>query len=393
MSYPFILQGSNLTVVIGTTSHTINKTSITYQKVLDAIKANDWDTVKEVIEPTKMIVNYSQGNVTIKDDTLFWGNTEMHSALSSRMIQMVNEGFDITPMTNFMHNLMKNPSKRSVTELYGFLEKNNLPITPDGYFLAYKKVRQNYFDVHSGTMDNSVGNVVEMPRNEVDDDKDRTCSSGLHFCSKDYLSHFGGERIVIVKINPADVVSIPSDYNDSKGRACRYEVIGEVDNTEGSTTGAFTKSVQANAVNAIKVAPAKVAPVKAGPKTGSTPFYQGYTFGYEGKRHGPLLSSMNYNDHNNYMEGVAKGNSDRINIKDKRYQYVAPVVAAPVATGVVKGTAAWAQAGMVKQEYDRFGRPLSMTKDAIRKREARKAQKANQPKMAAWSGIWPQPKV
>ena len=33
---------------------------------------------------------------------------------------------------------------------------------------------------------------------------------------------------MILKINPADVVSIPTDYNASKGRACRYEVIGEL---------------------------------------------------------------------------------------------------------------------------------------------------------------------
>ena len=92
-------------------------------------------------------------------------------------------------------------------------------------------------------MDNSVGKIVEMERNEVDDDKDRTCSTGLHFCSESYLNSFGGERTVIVKINPRDVVSIPSDYNDSKGRACRYEVIGElgVDPEE-----AFTAPVQEN---------------------------------------------------------------------------------------------------------------------------------------------------
>jgi hypothetical protein len=32
-----------------------------------------------------------------------------------------------------------------------------------------------------------------------------------------------------VKINPADVVSIPSDYNNMKGRASRYEVLREVE--------------------------------------------------------------------------------------------------------------------------------------------------------------------
>lgn len=32
---------------------------------------------------------------------------------------------------------------------------------------------------------------------------------------------------MILKINPADVVAIPADYNNTKGRTCRYEVIGE----------------------------------------------------------------------------------------------------------------------------------------------------------------------
>ena len=57
------------------------------------------------------------------------------------------------------------------------------------------------------------------------------------------MPSFGGSdsRTMILKINPADVVSIPTDYNNSKGRTCRYEVIGElgVDPAE-----AFTDAVQ-----------------------------------------------------------------------------------------------------------------------------------------------------
>lgn len=245
MSYPFLIQGNNIVVVIDNKPHTINKTHITYQRVVDAIKANDWDTVKDVIEPKKVVLDYGQGNVAVQGDKLFWKGEEMHNALSNRMIQMLQDGFPIEPMIQFMENLMQNPSKRAVTELYGFLEKNSLPITPDGHFLAYKKVKQDYKDCYTGTMDNSVGSVVEMERNRVDDDQNRTCSTGLHFCSRDYLNHFGGERVVIVKINPRDVVSIPTDYNDSKGRACRYEVVDEIDKEKADE--AFAKSVQATA--------------------------------------------------------------------------------------------------------------------------------------------------
>jgi hypothetical protein len=84
--------------------------------------------------------------------------------------------------------------------------------------------------------------VVSMERNLVDDDQNRTCSTGLHFCSQDYLRSFGGERIVILKINPRDVVSIPNDYNDSKGRCARYEIVDEIDKDKADE--AFAKTVQ-----------------------------------------------------------------------------------------------------------------------------------------------------
>jgi hypothetical protein len=244
MSLPYLIQGSNIVVVINNQPHTISKTHITYQKVLDAIKANDWATVQDVIEPKKVVINYGAGNVEVQGDELFWKGRPMHNALTTRMIAMLQEGFPVEPLVLFMENLMSNPSKRAVDELYGFLEKNNLPITPDGHFLAYKKVRENYMDCHSGTFNNSIGMICEMERNQVDDDKDRTCSTGLHFCSQEYLNHFGGEHTMILKINPRDVVSIPSDYNNSKGRCSRYEVIGELGvNPED----AFTAAVQAGA--------------------------------------------------------------------------------------------------------------------------------------------------
>jgi hypothetical protein len=157
---------------------------------------------------------------------------------------MLQDGFSVEPLVLFMENIMLNPSARAVNELYGFLERNNLPITPDGYFLAYKKVRDSYLDCYSGTIDNSVGQTPSMQRNKVDDDKDRTCSYGLHFCSKEYLRSFGGSRTMILKINPRDVVSIPTDYNFSKGRACAYEVIGELG---VSADAAFDKAVMTNA--------------------------------------------------------------------------------------------------------------------------------------------------
>ena len=271
MSFPYIVQGSNITVVIGTTPHTVSKNHITYNKLLAAIKAGEWETVQDIIEPKQVVLNFGQGNVSVEGDKIFWKGREMHNALTKRMVAMIQEDFPVEPLIAFMENLMENPSKRAVHELYGFLEKNTLPITSDGCFLAYKKVRQDYFDVHSGTvlnkpaayltdedtaaLEEAVGKnnevtvavedgvtVVSMERNLVDDDQNRTCSTGLHFCSQEYLRSFGGERIVILKINPRDVVSIPNDYNDSKGRCARYEIVDEIDKDKADE--AFAKTVQ-----------------------------------------------------------------------------------------------------------------------------------------------------
>ena len=242
MAFPYIIQGNNIVVVINNNSHTISRSHIAYDKLKDAIKVGDWLAVADLIEPKKVVINYGAGNISIQGDELFWKGTTMHTALTERIIQMLQEGFPIEPMVMFMENLMENPSHRAVQELYGFLENNNLPITPDGHFLAYKKVQNNYLDIHSGKFDNSVGQTLEMDRNYVDDNKDNTCSTGLHFCSQEYLG-FGGSnsRTVIVKINPRDVVSIPADYNNSKGRTCRYEVIGELGI---AVEEAFTSPVQ-----------------------------------------------------------------------------------------------------------------------------------------------------
>jgi hypothetical protein len=314
MSFPYLIQGNNIVVVIENKPHTISKTHIAYQKVLDAIKAQDWDALPDLVEPRKVVLKFGDGNVSIEGETLFWKGKQLHTGLSTRMIQMLQEGFPIEPMVAFMENLYKNPSMRAVTELYGFLEKSNLPITPDGHFLAYKKVRDNYFDVHSGTMDNSVGKVVEMDRFDVDEDKDVTCSTGLHFCSMSYLNSFSGDRTVIVKINPADVVSIPSDYNDAKGRACRYEVIGELN---VDPKDAFVKPVQETAVGSH---PVKAKVQGTAPISGDSMFKLGYSDGFQlyNKAVFDLSSSP---DILAYNQGYEKGWVDSFAGSDPKYVY------------------------------------------------------------------------
>ena len=230
----YIITDRSVTVVINNRPKSIDNSHMNFAKVIDAIKERKTEEeINKLIDITHAINDFGKdSNVEVRNSEVYYKGEVVHSSLSTRILALIKEGFDISPFVNFMNNLYLNPSKSSVDELYGFLEACSLPITPDGHFLTYKKVRKDYTDVHSGTFDNSVGAKPSMPRYKVDEDSNRTCSTGLHVCSFSYLKHFGGDRIMICKVNPKDVVSIPTDYNKAKMRVSDYEVIGEIDKEE-----------------------------------------------------------------------------------------------------------------------------------------------------------------
>jgi len=207
-----------------------------YEAVIEALDANDETALRSALNTRQYVVEQSFGKFRVDErGNLVYvpADYTLPTELTEYVLPILKKARNLEPILLYVEHLLSNPSQFAQKELLQWVDKAKMPITPDGHFLAYKRVRDDYKDVHSGTMDNSVGQVVQMPRLAVDDDRTRTCSAGLHFCSKDYLSHFGGDRIVVVKINPADVVSIPDDYDFTKGRAWRYEVVAELSTLDG----------------------------------------------------------------------------------------------------------------------------------------------------------------
>lgn len=246
MTYvPCIVTDNSVSLMVDGDMKVVTDSHINYSDIRSAIAVEDFDRAVKLLDLARGITEYGQGAVEVRDGQVYYNGQAVHNTLTVRIIRMKNEGFNVGPMLRFLENLLDNPSHRAVNELYGFMEASNLPITEDGHFLAYKMVTKDFKDMRTGTFDNSPGSIVEMPRNAVDEDKDRTCSSGLHFCSRGYLGRYGGELVVILKINPRDVVAIPSDYHNAKGRACRYEVLREAEIAANSTSSSdeYTTSV------------------------------------------------------------------------------------------------------------------------------------------------------
>jgi hypothetical protein len=128
----------------------------------------------------------------------------------------------------FLERLKENPSRKVIEHLFRFLRAcDRVTVDTDGMIYAYKGVRGDYKDVHSGRFDNRPGTTHSMPRNHVEDDPAVACAAGFHVGSYSYASNWG-ERVVLVKVDPADVVSVPYDHGSQKMRVCKYEVIEEV---------------------------------------------------------------------------------------------------------------------------------------------------------------------
>lgn len=229
-----IITTDGITLFLGAAPTLISDADPNYERIVKAVNDGaDADAINSILfEAQQQLTKAVQltDDITIEGGVVLYKGHGVAESLSERIIEQHKQGFALEPMLRFLENLMQNPSSRAVNHLYSFLEKGRNPITEDGCFLAYKKVRHDYQDIFTGTMDNSVGAVVEMVRNMVDDDPNRTCSHGLHACSFDYLGYYAAasnDRVMAVKVNPKDVVAIPRDYNDTKMRACRYEVVAE----------------------------------------------------------------------------------------------------------------------------------------------------------------------
>lgn len=276
----YLVTKDNVTISRNGRTHIVGRQYADFNKIVEALKGENFDRAFELADKATALTKQSNGAFEVRDGVVFRNGLPIHNVVTERIVEFQEQGLPFEPLVKFLENLMQNPSARSVTELYKFLEHKFMPITEDGCFLAYKAVQQDYLSITSGTtqvrvstdggsswttvtgkVPNNVGNILEVDRNQVDDNAERTCSFGLHAGALDYANSFGGtdSKKVVVKINPRDAVSVPVDSNAQKLRASRYEVIADLQsaisnplvNAEGGTyhnkrdeKGRFTKVEQ-----------------------------------------------------------------------------------------------------------------------------------------------------
>lgn len=246
--FTYRISPKSISIILDSRSRVIPSTHMNYERIKELLKSPepDLDAIRDLLDIPRFIALVTDGRVQVSNDKVLIDGEEAPEVISSRILGHLHDGLSIQPLTRFLNRVMENPDLDVRSDIFDWLESGDMPITNTGMIVAYKKVKDDYHSYHQDqngrVFDHTPGNELSMPRDECDCDRTNTCSTGLHFCSYDYLSSYYGSngRIVIVVVDPADVTAIPRDYNLQKGRTCRYQVIGEVPRDEAQDV--FNKS-------------------------------------------------------------------------------------------------------------------------------------------------------
>lgn len=261
MSDPkFVLTNNVVTVVLDGKSHNVRKGAPNYVTLRAAVLDEDWDAVKKNLTVEKSVKEWAKGKFTLEGNNFYYEGQKLPDDLNSRILKMATGNEDPTPLFNFWVRLQRNPSMRSVKQLFPFLNHQGIPFTPAGRFLAYKGVRLDYKDQHSGTVSNKPGTVNKMPRNQISDDPQQACHEGFHVGDLSYARSFAAQ-VVVCEVDPEHVVCVPYDESQRKMRVCEYRVLG---NHNGSllpsTTFEEDKTIAAKEEEAAKVSDTEETP-------------------------------------------------------------------------------------------------------------------------------------
>ena len=244
----YVVSENFISLVVNNKPFHVSKGHKNFSIIQEKLKNKDYENIIELVSEIEALEKkFKEVGTGLKiiNEKIYYNKEELNNSLVNQIIMTKNQGYEFDNLFKFLENLMENTSKEVQEELYDWINASGvISITNDGCFLAYKKVLNNYKDIYTGEIDNSIGCTPKMKRDEVDSNRNEKCSRGLHFCSWGYLNHYGNgksDKVIIVKINPKNVVSIPIDYNNQKGRCCEYEVVGEV--TDWQSGNKLTKTI------------------------------------------------------------------------------------------------------------------------------------------------------
>lgn len=167
-------------------------------------------------------------DLLVVDGAVTFKGRLLPTSISARLQKMLSSGYDLVPLSCFMSRLAEHPSPGMMPEIYDFLESSQLPLTRDGFLVAYAVATKGFTDPQTNLHDLRAGRTCEIPRSIFDDDL--TPPRGLRFYTFSQMPS-GVEHAMLVQIDPADITLVDqrkSRSNESFAYlTCRYAVLQE----------------------------------------------------------------------------------------------------------------------------------------------------------------------
>lgn len=248
-----VFSNGTLTLTVNGEVFTVHESDAFYPEVWEVMDNPDLSAsekaseIKDILKPTPKplkveIPHYEVGDIEVdRYGSVFIEGRRVDDPVTRKISEMHQAGLSFGPLVAFMNKVALNPDPGVREQLFRFLNVSGFPLSEDGDFLGYKGVKHDLWDKHTGnTYQYNPGAVVSMARDQVCSDPDRGCAAGIHVGSFEYAEDFASV-VILVKVDPSNVVSVPHDYSYQKLRACEVTVARVV-----ATTQRLTRPVYAD---------------------------------------------------------------------------------------------------------------------------------------------------
>lgn len=212
------------------------------------------------------------GRFTVNDTGVNFDGEPLEDSLSTHILKMLDQSGTPRNRANweafakFVENLYTNTDQFVREQLFSWMNNEanystGFTLTSDGCFIAYKGCGLRGETPVSGWRGHAIvdedpgndselveyddeqipnvpGTVILMPRQEVQNNPEVGCAVGLHVATMEFARGYAsnGGVILSLKVNPKDVVSVPTECDAQKVRVCRYEVLEVVDEVYSDCT-------------------------------------------------------------------------------------------------------------------------------------------------------------
>lgn len=279
-----------LNVFVDGKAYTVSADHPKHRDIVEAIRNQDADALPGLISLERAVSDWVSGSnrLRIRNGQVYWldhiagqkisAETPINYDFTEQLLNFMEMGLPCDYHVNFIERVMRNPFAWVIENIWKFMNadsENPVPILNDGRILLWKRVKADYYDLHTGKthkyeplhlkyaeeleaytrsfdaflanggspsqesmtspdvwLRSKPGNVVWMPLRDCDQSSTADCAEGLHAGNWGYVGTFGNSHdnhLLRVAVDPAHILISDKEVNQNKLRCHFMEVREECD--------------------------------------------------------------------------------------------------------------------------------------------------------------------